>query len=151
MNASELSQYLCETFKGVDFVLADDCYFFFYNPTLPPDHKFPFVTIVTSDIYDQYSDLKRPDVFRLNIGITKETFQALFGISAHEAMENAIDRYDYTALDQIMPHPEYGQLNWVCVNRPSDAVFNARVEPLLVEAYTMTVDRYLRQHPTDSQ
>jgi hypothetical protein len=48
----------------VDVVVASDNSFFFYNPesNLPPDHRFPFVTIVTSDIYDKFSNLNRPPV-----------------------------------------------------------------------------------------
>src|SRR2546429_38771 len=81
--------------------------FFFYIPdsNLPPDHRFPFVTIVTSDIYDQFSNLNRPSVFRLNIGIGKQTFRSLLGEpllpsgrdSAAESGENSSD-YDFTAL-----------------------------------------------------
>jgi hypothetical protein len=35
--------------------------------------------LVTSDLYDQFSNLNRPSVFRLNIGIGKQTFRSLFG------------------------------------------------------------------------
>src|SRR5690348_3049298 len=71
MNESEISQYITETFESVDVVVASGDSFFFYNPdrSVAPDHRFMFATIVTSDINDQFSDLNRPSVFRLNIGI----------------------------------------------------------------------------------
>jgi hypothetical protein len=47
--------------------------FFFYGP----EHKFPFATLVTNDAYDQASNLSRPSVFRLNIGISKQTYQSM--------------------------------------------------------------------------
>ena len=34
---------------------------------------------MTNDINDQFSNLDRSSVYRLNIGVSKATFQALFG------------------------------------------------------------------------
>ena len=78
MNEAEVSRSLTETFEGVDVVVASDASFFFYNPdtNVPPDHRFPFVTLVTSDAFDEFSNLNRPSVFRLNIGISKQTFRS---------------------------------------------------------------------------
>ncbi len=154
MNEAQISRYIIETFEGVDVVLASSNSFFFYNPdsNLPPDHRFPFVTIVTSDIYDQFSNLNRPSVFRLNIGIGKQTFRSLFASpslpsdrdSAAIRGENSSD-YDFTALDQLMPHPVYGRMYWVCVLNPSDETFETKVRQLLAEAYDLAVSKYKRQ------
>ena len=113
---------------------------------------FPFVTLVTSDLYDQFSNLNRPSIFRLNIGIGKQTFRSLLGEpllpsgrdSAAESGENSSD-YDFTALDQVMPHPVYGRMYWVCVLNPSDETFETKVRPLLAEAYDLAVSKYKRQ------
>jgi hypothetical protein len=154
MSDTEISRYITGTLKGVDVVVDSGNSFFFYNPdiTLPPDHRFPFVTIVTSDIYDQFSNLDRPSVFRLNIGIGKQTFRSLFGDparssgrdSAEISGENLSD-YDFTALDQLMPHPVYGRMYWVCVLNPSDETFETKVRPRLTEAYELAVSKYKRQ------
>lgn len=154
MNEAQTSQYITETFEGVDFVVASGDSFFFYNPdtNVPPDHRFPFVTMVTSDINDQFSNLNRPSVFRLNIGISKQTFRSLFGESRDlpamtataESVENS-SAYDFTALDQLMPHPVYGRMLWVCVLNPSDETFETNVRPLLAEAYDLAVSKYKRQ------
>ncbi len=150
MNESEISQYITGTFVGVDVVVASGDSFFFYNPdsSIPPDHRFPFVTLVTSDINDPFSHLNRPSVFRLNIGIGKQTFHSLFGdpatlpsISAADSGEISRD-YDFSALDQLMPHPVYGRMLWVCVLNPSDETFETNVRPLLTEAYEMAVDKH---------
>src|ERR1051326_9065830 len=110
VNEAEISQYITETFEGVDVVAASDASFFFYNPDndVPPDHRFPFVTLVTSDDFDQFSDLNRPEVFRLNIGISKQTFRSRFGMfKPPSGQENADEgeeiagTYDFTALDQV--------------------------------------------------
>src|SRR5690348_1968013 len=148
-----MSRYITDTFEGVDVVVASDASFFFYNPdsSVAPDHRFPFVTLVTSDAYDQFSNLNRPSVFRLNIGISKQAFRSLFGVGkpssdedkAAEDDENPGD-YDFTALDQVMPHPVYGRMYWVCVLNPSDETFITNVRPLLAEAYELAVSRYKR-------
>ena len=153
MNESEISRYITETFEGVDVVTDSGNSFFFYNPdsNVPPDHRFPFVTLVTSDLYDQFSNLNRPSVFRLNIGIGKQTFHSLFGLpkrpsekdSSAESGENSND-YDFTTLDQVMPHPLYGRMYWVCVLNPSDETFRTKVRPLLTEAYELAVSKYKR-------
>lgn len=154
MNESDLSRYITSTFEGVDVVVASGDSFFFYNPdsSLPPDHRFPIVTIVTSDFNDQFSNLDRPEVFRLNIGLDKETFRARFGKpklpsgsdSVAESDANYSD-YDFTALDQVMPHPVYGRMYWVCVLNPSDETFATDVRPLLAEAYERAVSKYNRK------
>lgn len=151
MNESEISQYIIATFEGVDVVVASGDSFFFYNPdrNVPPDHRYMFLTIVTSDINDQFSNLNRPSVFRLNIGIDKQTFRSLFGKpslpsdSAVISGENE-SSYDFTALDQIMPHPVYGRMFWVCVLNPGEETFETKVRQLLGEAYNLAVSKYKR-------
>ena len=153
MNEVEMSQYITNTLEGVDVVVASDNSFFFYNPdsSMPPDHKFPFVTLMINDVNDQFSNLDRPSVFRLNIGVGKPTFRALFGLpersSGSESAESSDDdsSYDFTTLDQLMPHPVYGRMYWVCVLNPSDETLETKVRPLLDEAYEMAVSKYNKQ------
>jgi hypothetical protein len=154
VNEAEISRYITETFEGVDVVVDAGNSFFFYNPdsTVPPDHRFPFVTLVTNDLYDRFSNLNRPSVFRLNIGISKQTFRSLFGDpvrpsnrdSTAESGESPGD-HDFTALDQVMPHPVYGRMYWVCVLNPGKETFETKVRQLLAEAYDLAVSRYKRQ------
>ncbi len=154
MNESEISQSITGTFEGVDVVVASGDSFFFYNPdrNRPPDHQFPFVTLVTSGLNDQFSHLNRPSVFRLNIGVGKQTFRSLFGsprLPSNKDGSPIIDAppsdYDFTTLDQLMPHPVYGRMLWVCVLNPSDETFETKVRPLLTEAYEMAVNKYKRR------
>jgi hypothetical protein len=79
-------------------------------------------------------------VFRLNIGISKQTFQSLFGTAKVDA-----GAYDFTALDVIMPHPHYAQQHFICVLSPSEATFE-RIRPLLAEAHDIAVRRYTSQN-----
>lgn len=126
---------------GVDQTTVGDDTFFFANPERDPepDQMFPFATLVTSDAYDDSSKLGRPGVYRLNIGVSKETFRSLLGPDA------TIKAWDYAALDTLIPHPVYGNMFWLSVLNPSEATF-ASLQPLLAEAYALAVSRTRRGH-----
>jgi hypothetical protein len=113
------------TYPDADVVQALGATFF----SLDPERHFPnFATIVTTDEHDEGapSRLSRPGVFRLNIGVGRETFQRLVGSMAEP---------DYAALDQVVPHPVYARQLWVSILNPSDASFRDVVLPLLAEAH----------------
>jgi len=147
MTQSEITQYITATFPGVDVVVASQATgapeitwgdsFFFCDPgnELSPDHRFPFATIVTRDYsdFDCASNLNREGVFRLNFGVSKETFQTLFGADD--------SGYDFTALDQIMPHPVYAAQYWICVLNPSKVTFE-KLRLFLAEAYELAIKRH---------
>ena len=52
--------------------------------------------------------------------------------------------HDFTALDQLLPHPVYARAHWVCVLNPSTATFEA-AKPLLAEAYDLAVSKHAKQ------
>jgi hypothetical protein len=132
MNPDEISNYITSTFDGVDVVVTSGTSFFFADPT---DHRLPFATIVTNNDYDDGSDLDRPGVYRLNFGVGKDTFRSIFGSPAAESYADSPEpSYDLTALDRLMPHPEYGRMFWVCVLNPSPATIET-LRPMLAEAY----------------
>ena len=68
----------------------------------------PFATIVQSDYegFDVLSDLARPGVFRVNIGVGRERFEELIGY-APAAHERRREESDYAELDRLLPHPAY--------------------------------------------
>ena len=130
MTEDDITQHLIDMLGGGHFEVADDNTFFFHGA----DNKFPFATIVTKDNdFDSASKLNRPGVFRLNVGVGKESFRALFG------EQPPID-VDYTALDRLMPHPVYAKMHWVSVINPSAATFET-VKPLLTEARNLLIAR----------
>jgi hypothetical protein len=163
MDEASITQYIIDTFAGVDVLrpetsggpeIAWGDTFFIYDPhrDLEPHRKFPFATIVTKDYgdFDCASNLNRPGVFRLNIGVGKATYRSMFAPqpSPAEAAGGADTSHDFSALDQIMPHPVYGQQSWICVLNPSDATFQT-LRPLLAEAYDLAVRRHARSRPAD--
>ena len=135
MDETSLTQYITSTFPNVETSENFGYTFFFYGA----DHVVPFATLAASDNeYDRVSNLDRPGVYRLNIGLTRETFEALFGAGKVD-----VSAYDFTALDTIMPHPEYAAQHFVCVLSPSAATFE-RVQALLAEAYEVAARRNAR-------
>ncbi len=137
MDELSVIEYITKTFPEVEQINAYGYEMFFYKS----DRKLSFATMISSDYdYDHVSNLDRPGVFRLNIGVSKQTFQSLFG------KENVdVNSYDFTALDTIMPHPEYAQQHYICVLSPSEATFE-RIRPLLAEAYDIAMRRYNSQN-----
>lgn len=132
MDETALTRYLLDTFAGVETDTAFGYTFFFYGA----DHKLPFATLAVADSdYDRISHLDRPGVFRLNVGVSKPTFQALLGAGPVE-----VSGYDFTQLDTILPHPEYAAQSWISVLSPSAATFET-VKTLLAEAYALAVQR----------
>ena len=139
MNESSVVDYITKTFPGVETTTNFGYTFFFYRS----DHILPFATIASSDNeYERISNLDRPGVFRLNIGVSKEMFQSLFGTAKID-----ISSYDFTALDMIMPHPDYSPQNFICVLSPSEETFE-KIRALLAEAYDIAVRRYNRWNKT---
>src|SRR6476661_10878733 len=138
MTEDEVVRWILAMSANVDRVIADGSHFFFYNPPgEEPDHRFPFATIVTNNNYDDGSDLDRPGVYRLNVGVSRQTFEALF---PKDAPVMAVDR---TALDALFPHPDYARMFWLSVLNPTDTW--PRVEPLLTEAHAMAKRRHDRR------
>lgn len=139
MDADTIAQHIRATFPGVEVVAAAGDSFFFCGP----ERKMPFATLVTGDNHDKASDLNRPGVYRLNVGVVKETYRSLFG--PQPAMVTTADEvvdtgHDFTALDQIMPHPVYAAMSWICVLNPGPATFE-RVKELLAEAHALASRR----------
>jgi hypothetical protein len=159
MDQSSIVGYIADTFAGVDVVtpadgIASGDTFFIYDPdrNLGEKHRFPFATIVTKDHgdFDRASDLDRPGVFRLNVGVSRETYRSLFGPQPGRGAAGAVDTgHDFTALDRLLPHPVYAPQSWVSVLNPSADTFE-RVRPLLAEAYELAVGRHARRRSDPS-
>ena len=139
MTEAELIEQINHLGAGVDILSADgDYYIYYYDPdsTEPKDRRFPWATVVTGDRHDTVSQLDRPGIYRLNIGVSKERFQQLFPTAKATAAE-----HDFAALDRLLPHPVYGSMYWLCVLNPGEATWPV-VRQLLAEAYQSAVQRH---------
>jgi len=140
MDEQAIIDYVGQTCSGVDVVRptegvgAGDT-FFIYDPerNLSDKQRFPFATIVTKDYgdFDATSNLNRDGVFRLNVGVSRETFRAVFPNT---------EAHDSAALDVLIPHPVYAAQSWISVLNPSAERFE-QLKPLVAEAYARAVRR----------
>lgn len=112
--------------------------------SLDDKHWPNFATVVWTDEHDEGapSNLARPGVYRLNIGVGKDTFQRLVG---------AITQPDYAAFDRILPHPVYAKQRWISILNPSEATLRETVMPLLTEAHDRLAAQRGRQRPVGSE
>jgi hypothetical protein len=121
-----ISRTIRETWPETDVVEALGAAFF----SLDSEKHWPnFATIVTTDEHDMGSPSNlsaRPDVYRLNIGVSGETFNRLVG---------SVTEPEYAALDTLFPHPVYAAQHWISILNPSWATWNDTVIPLIASAH----------------
>ena len=119
-----VTRYIVETYPDTVVATAMGATFFSCDESNWPN----FATIVTTDEHDTaaQSDLSRPGVFRLNIGVSPATFDRIAAAQRDP---------DFARLDALMPHPVYAPQQWVCVLNPSEETFETVVKPLLAEAH----------------
>lgn len=124
--------------SGMENVQREENYgyvFFFVGD----DHLLSFVTIANADNeWDSVSNLHREGVFRVNIGISRETFNELIGTLSEE------EPVDHSALNTFLPHPEYAKQNFICILNPSGENV-ARTKQLITEAHGMAAKRMQRK------
>ncbi len=136
MDEAAIATYITTTFSEVETSEAFGYTFFFYGA----DRMLPFATLAASDNdHDRVSNLDRPGVYRLNIGVGRKTFQSLFG---GEGV--VLGDHDFTAIDRIMPHPEYAAQSFVCVLNPGENTLQT-VQDLLAEAHALAAQRHARR------
>lgn len=121
------------SYPGTRLLEANGDTFAIHDPRgdLPPERQQSWATLVTSDAYDSASDLDRPGVFRVNLGLPRERFRELVDLEAP---------HDLTAVDVLLPHPVYGGQNWVCVLNPDETW--PVVRELLAEAHAFAARKY---------
>jgi hypothetical protein len=90
--------------------------------------------------FDNASNLDREGVFRVNIGVSGETFKHLI---RHADSEDI----DYSVLNVFLPHPDYARQNFVCILNPVGD--NAEeTKRLIVEAHSIAETRFQRKAKT---
>ena len=133
MNQAEVEAFVA----GLENVQREENFgysFFFVGD----DHRLSFVTIANSDNdYDKVSNLNREGVFRVNIGVSRETFKKLIA-------EPGATPVDYSVLNVFLPHPEYSRQNYICILNPSGENVEA-TKKLIVEAHSIAAVRLQRK------
>jgi hypothetical protein len=119
----------------------------FYNPDdLLPKGVYVLTFKEKDGPNDKASQVNREGVFRLNLGICKDSFIQLFGsIPKRPAAGEIVDTgHDFGKLDSITPHPVYGWMSWIAVLNPSAATFET-LKPLIAEGVELARQKYLKK------
>ncbi|MFF1560599.1 DUF6194 family protein [Streptomyces sp. NPDC058279] len=102
---------VAEPDSGAPEVAWGDAFFFYAPEGRVPGNVQPYGTIVSKNYPDDTaSDLDPPDRRRVNVHVDRAAYRELIGEGPH----------DYTAVDQVLPHPVYGALGWICVVNPGE-------------------------------
>lgn len=116
----------------------------FYNPgqLLPNGVYFCTIKEKNGD-NDKASNLDREGVYRLSIGISKESYASLFGKKPKRPSKGGIidTGHDFTQSNILMPHPIYGWMSWVQILNPSESKFS-EILSLIREAHQNAVGKF---------
>ena len=120
----------------------------FYNPGNTLKKGVYVLTIKEKDgENDKASGLNRKNIFRVNLGLRKETFIKLFGeIPARPAAGKTVDmNYDFEKTDEILPHPVYAWMGWISILNPDKKTADTLV-PFINEAYSYAKEKFEKNH-----
>ena len=129
-------QLICDAFPDAVVAEIDSAAFF----SLDESHWPNFATVVWTDEHDMGtpSNLARPGVYRVNVGVDRETFQRLVGSQQDP---------DYAALDRFVPHPVYAKQRWISILNPSHATVREALMPLIAAEHDRLAARKGRAAP----
>jgi hypothetical protein len=130
----EMIQLIRDGFPDAVVARIDSAAFF----SLDEKHWPNFATVVWTDEHDEGapSKLARPGVYRVNVGVDRETFQRLVGSDAD---------FDYAAFDRFFPHPVYAKQRWISILNPSHETVRGALMPLIAAGHGRLGARRSRQ------
>lgn len=119
----------------------------FYNPGGVLKRGVYVLTVKEKDgANDRASQLNRPGIYRVNLGLRKETYTRLFGPLPSRPPKGGVVSAgaDFTALDYLMPHPVYAWMGWIAALNPSPETFEA-MKPLIQESYEYAREKFAKR------
>ena len=147
MTADEIINYCLKNLKDVVLVKSWGEKGIFYNPENKLKRGVYILTVKEKDgENDSSSDLNRDGVYRVNLGVRKQTFIDKFKIVPTRPPKGGIVdmKFDFSAINEIMPHPVYGWMSWICCLNPSDKTFE-QLKPLIAEAHAYAKEKFERR------
>ena len=82
------------------------------------------------------SNLAREGVYRVNVGVDRQTFERLVG---------GIVDPDHAAFDRFVPHPVYARQRWISILNPVHETVRDTLMPLISEGHDRLVAQRSRQ------
>jgi hypothetical protein len=132
-NREAMLQLIRDAFPDAVVATLDSAAFF----SLDERHWPNFATVVWTDEHDDGapSDLARPGVYRVNVGVDRATYERLVGSSTTP---------DYAALDRFVPHPVYAKQRWIAILNPSHSTVRETLMPLITAGHDRLAGRRKR-------
>ncbi len=147
MTADEILKYCLDNLEGTVLVDSWGERGIFYNPANKLKRGVYILTVKEKDgENDNSSDLNRKDIYRVNLGVRKSTFKMMFGIIPKRPCKGGIVdmNYDFKVTDQILPHPVYAWMGWICSLNPTEKTFS-ELKPYIQEAYEYAKEKYSKK------
>lgn len=147
MKANQILNYCTEYLSDTVLVESWGEKGIFYNPDHALKRGVYVLTMKEKDgANDKASNLSREGIFRVNMGLRKQTFSELFGsIPARPAAGEVVRmEYDFTLLDTILPHPVYAWMGWISILNPSEDTFE-KLKPLIDESYAFAMEKFKKR------
>ncbi len=139
MSVQQIEQFIAARLPNVTRMEHGEYIFYFYAS----EQALPVVTVALSDNeYDNISHLSREGVYRVNIGIKKETFATLF--------PDADAATDYTMLNRFLPHPHYAAQYYICILNPEGTEMTDTLR-YIEESYLIAKQRFERKQTKRSE
>ena len=146
--ADDILDYCIKNLKGTVLKETRGEKAVFYNPENILKKGVYVLTIKEKDgENDKASRLDRKNIFRVNLGLKKETFIKLFGeIPARPSAGNVVNmKYDFKKTDEVLPHPVYASRGWICILNPAEKTDNTLI-PFINEAYSFAKEKIEKNH-----
>lgn len=147
MDPKEVLQYCLSSLEGTVQVESWGETGIFYNPGGMLKRGVYVLTVKEKDgANDRASQLDRRGVYRVNLGLRRETYTRLFGPAPSRPPKGGVVETgaDYTALDSLIPHPVYAWMGWAAVLNPSAETFR-KLSPLIQESYAFAKEKFARR------
>lgn len=147
MDPKEVLQYCLSSLEGTVQAESWGETGIFYNPGGMLKRGVYVLTVKEKDgANDRASQLDRHGVYRVNLGLRRETYTRLFGSAPSRPPKGGVVETgaDYTALDSLIPHPVYAWMGWVAVLNPSAETFR-KLRPLIQESYAFAKEKFARR------
>ncbi|MDE5777273.1 MAG: hypothetical protein K2I10_02000 [Lachnospiraceae bacterium] len=144
MTPDEILKYCLENLEGTVLINSWGEQGVYYNPCNKLKRGVYILTVKEKDgENDKSSKLDREGVYRVNLGVRKNTFEELFGaIPKRPAKGCIVDMmYDFSTTNQIIPHPIYAWMGWICALSLSEKTFE-ELKPYIQEAYEYAKEKY---------
>ena len=147
MKSDEILKYCLENLEGSVLVESWGEKGIFYNPGHVLKRGVYILTVKEKDgDNDKGSRLNRPGVYRVNLGVRKDTFVKLFGaVPKRPGAGGVVEMdYDFSAADCFLPHPVYAWMGWMCVLNPSEETFED-LKSYIREAYEYAKEKFAKR------